>query len=105
MRVDQLCAAYDKMFNVKDRIKAIQEVDGILANDHQYALHWYAPYIRLAFWNKFGAPQGYLPRTGDSSGMQQMWWADSAKDAQLQKALRDTSVKLAVGPVRRSLLG
>jgi hypothetical protein len=30
--------------------------------------------------------------------VQQLWWADPAKDAQLQKALRDTSVKLAVGP-------
>jgi len=98
MRVDQLCEAYDKMFNVNDRIKAIREIDGILANDYQYALQWYAPYIRLAFWNKFGTPHGYLLRTNDSSGMQQLWWADSAKDAQVQKAMRDSSVKLAVGP-------
>ena len=38
VRVDQLCDAYDKMFDVKDRIKAIREIDGILANDYQYAL-------------------------------------------------------------------
>lgn len=97
VRVDQLCDAYDKMFNVNDRIKAIREIDGILANDYQYTLQWYAPYIRLAFWNKFGTPQGFLLRTGDSSGMQQLWWADPAKDGQVRKAMRDTSVKLAVG--------
>ena len=28
-------------------------------------LLWYAPSIRIAYWNKFGMPPGYLPRTGD----------------------------------------
>ena len=60
-RVDQLCAAYDKMFDVKERVRAMQEVDGILANSYQYALQWYAPFTRIAYWNKFGTPRHLVP--------------------------------------------
>ena len=66
-RVDQICKAYDKMFDVQERISAIREIDGILANAYQYVLLWYAPSTRIAYWNKFGIPPGYLPRTGDCS--------------------------------------
>ncbi len=97
-RVDQLDEAYDKMFDVKQRIRAIQEIDGILANDYQYILEWYDPAIRIAYWNKFGTPPGYFLRTGDAFTTVPMWWVDPDKDAALQKALRDPSVKLDVGP-------
>lgn len=97
-RVDQICAAYDKMFNVPDRIKAMREVDKIITNDYQYALQWYDPAIRIAYWNKFGVPQGYFPRTSDALSELTMWWIDPAKDAALQKAMRDTSAKLQAGP-------
>jgi len=97
-RVDELCAAYDKMFDVQERIRAIREIDGIVANSHNYVLHWSAPFIRIAFWNKFGTPPGYLSRTGDEYMSHLMWWVDPEKDASLQRALRDSSVKLEVGP-------
>ena len=98
VRVDQICAAYDKMFGVKDRISAMREVDGIIAKDYQYALQWYDPSIRIAYWNRFGTPQGYLLRTSDAYSELTLWWIDPAKDAALQKAMRDSSVKLEVGP-------
>jgi microcin C transport system substrate-binding protein len=97
-RVDQLDEAYDKMFDVKQRIKAIQEIDGIVANDYQYILEWYDPAIRVAYWNRFGTPPGYFLRTGDVYTATPMWWLDPDKDAALQKALRDPAVKLDVGP-------
>jgi microcin C transport system substrate-binding protein len=96
-RVDELCKAYDKMFNIDDRIRANREIDGILANAYHYVLLWDAPYTRIAYWNKFGVPPGYIPRTGDYSAVWQMWWNDPAKDATLQQALRDPSKKLEVG--------
>ena len=96
-RVDQICAAYDKMFDVKQRISAMREVDGIIAKDYQYTLQWYDPAIRIAYWNKFGIPQGYLLRTGDAYTELSMWWIDPAKDAALRRAIRDASVKLEVG--------
>jgi len=96
-RVDQICAAYDKMFNVPERIKAMRDIDKIVADDYQYALEWYDPAIRIAYWNKFGAPQGYFPRTADALSELTTWWIDPAKDAALQKAMRNSSAKLEVG--------
>jgi hypothetical protein len=83
---------------MKDRIRILREVDGIMANAYQYVLLWYGPYTRLLWWNRFGAPSGYLLRTGDYSSMYSLWWIDPAKDAQLKQALRNPSQKLEVGP-------
>ncbi len=103
-RVDELCKEYDRMFNVADRIRAIREIDGILANEYHYVLWWYGPFTRIIYWNKFGTPQGYFSRTGDSMGagngpgIPQLWWIDPAKQSKLEQALRDPSIKLDVGP-------
>ncbi len=97
-RVDELLAAYDKMFNLEERIRAVREMDGILANSYQYILLWDAPYTRVIFWNKLGAPPGYLTRTGDYYSIYTLWWVDPQKDAKLQAALRNSSLKLDVGP-------
>ena len=104
-RVDELCKQYDTMFNVNDRIKAIREIDNLVANDYQYVLLWNGPFTRILYWNKFGYPNGYWSRTGDylgagnGPGLIQMWWIDSANQSKLEQALRDPSVKLEVGPV------
>jgi microcin C transport system substrate-binding protein len=99
-RVDELCKEYDRMFDVQERIRAIREIDGIMANEYHYALHWYAPYVfpRPVYWNKFGTPPGYVSRTGDYFAIYSMWWIDPDKDAKLQQALRDPSIKLGAGP-------
>jgi microcin C transport system substrate-binding protein len=96
-RVDELCKQYDKSFDTQERIRIIREIDGILANSYNYALHWTAPFTRIAFWNKFGTPSGYLTRTGDAYTAHQLWWVDPDKDAKLKRALGDSSVKLEVG--------
>jgi microcin C transport system substrate-binding protein len=103
-RVDEICKQYDAMFNVDDRVRAIREIDGIVANEYQYVHLWYGPFTRVLFWNKFGTPPGYLSRTGDyfgdqgGPGIPQMWWIDTTKQAKLEEALRNPSVKLEVGP-------
>lgn len=103
-RVDELDKQYDKTFNVADRIRIIREIDGILANEYHYILWWYGPFTRVIFWNKFGTPKGYFSRSGDYSGagtgpgIPQLWWIDPAKQSKLEQALRDSSVKLEVGP-------
>ena len=104
-RADELFKQYDVAFDTKERIRIIREVDGLVANDHQYALLWTGPFTRVLYWNKFGAPKGYLSRTGDAGGasggpgLLQMWWADSAKAAELDTARRDTTKKMEVGAV------
>jgi microcin C transport system substrate-binding protein len=96
-RVDELLAQYDKEFDQKKRIAIIQEIDGILANSYQYILGWDAPFQRIAYWNKFGQPEGYLSRIGDYREIPTLWWLDPKKDADLRRALGDESVNLPVG--------
>ncbi len=96
-RVDQLCRDYDKMFDEKQRIKTIQEIDGIVTNTYDRILLWSAPSISIAYWNRFGTPPGILPRAGDEYTVYGLWWLDPDKNAQLQQAQRDPSKKLEVG--------
>ena len=97
-RVDQLLSEYDRMFDPEDRVRVIQEIDGILANSYQYILSWSAPFTRVGYWNKFGAPPGYLSRIGDYGAVWMMWWIEPQKERDLQEALRDSSKQLEVGP-------
>jgi microcin C transport system substrate-binding protein len=104
-RADELFKQYDVAFDSQERIRIIREVDGLVANDYQYALLWTGPFTRVLYWNKFGTPKGYLSRTGDyfgssgGPGFLQMWWADSAKAAELDAARRDPSKNMEVGAV------
>ncbi len=95
--VDELLAQYDKEFDQSKRAAIIQQIDLILANAHDYALQWYGPYQRFAYWNRFGHPDSYLTRVGDYTDVLTLWWVDPQKQAALDHALRDDSVKLPVG--------
>jgi len=97
-RVDQLLTAYDREFDQQKRIEIIREIDGILANAHHYILEWQAPFQRIAYWNKFGHPEGYLTRFGDYRDIATLWWVDPAKEQQLGQAMGSTTTSLAVGP-------
>ncbi|MCZ6769702.1 MAG: extracellular solute-binding protein [Acidobacteria bacterium] len=96
-RLDEITDAYDRMFELEERIGAIQEVDGILANLYPYMLEWTAPYHRIVFWNKFGYPSGHLTRTGDQRGIPTLWWIDPEKSQRLNSAQADPSIQLEVG--------
>jgi microcin C transport system substrate-binding protein len=98
-RVDQLLPMYDVEFDQAKRVEIIREIDGILSNERHYALKWQAPFHRIAYWNKFGHPQGYFSRVGDTYDMVGLWWIDPAKSAQLNRAMSDGSVKLQVEPL------
>jgi len=96
-RVDQLLKDYDVEFDPQKRSAIIQQIDGVLASSYQYILGWDAPFNRIAFWNKFGHPDGYFTRIGDYSDIPSLWWNDPQKDAELRRALGDDSVTLPVG--------
>jgi microcin C transport system substrate-binding protein len=96
-RVDELLGAYDREFDPQQRIAIIQEIDGIVADSYEYVLEWAGPFHRVAYWNKFGHPEGYLSRVGDYRDMPSLWWVDPQKDAELRRALGDNSVNLPVG--------
>ena len=64
---------------------------------YHYILGWDGPFQRIAYWNKFGQPPGYLTRFGDYRDAPTLWWVDPQKDADLKRAMADNSVKLPVG--------
>ena len=57
------------------------------------------PFQRIAYWNKFGHPEGFLSRTGDYTDMPSLWWIDPQKEQQLNQAIANSSVKLPIDPV------
>jgi microcin C transport system substrate-binding protein len=103
-RIDEICDLYDAEYDPAKRAALLQELDGILTSQYHYIMEWYAPAARLAYWNRFGFPQGTFSRVGDydgslAPGMPQLWWIDPAKNQQLEQALRTPSVKLEIPPV------
>ena len=105
-RVDELIDQYNREFDLKKRIGLIREMDGILTNEYQYALQWYGPSQRLAYWNRYGQPKGTLTRIGRYNsdlllgpGMEQLWWIDAEKSQKLEKAMKDPTIKLETRPV------
>jgi microcin C transport system substrate-binding protein len=97
-RVDELLDAYDREFDQQKRVAIIREIDGIVANEHHYVLGWDAPFQRIAYWNQFGHPAGYVSRVGDYRDVATLWWLDQPKEQRLTQAMRDNSTNLAVGP-------
>jgi len=100
-RIDQILGLYDTEFDQQKRAALIRELDGILANEHHYILTWEEPFQRIAFWNKFGHPDSYLTRLGDSREPPTLWWIDPQKEQQLNRAMSDPSIKFEVGPVEK----
>ena len=80
-RIDEICEKYKLAFDQKERVALIRQLDKILTEQYHYVLGWYAPAIRIGYWNKFGYPAGILTRTGDHEtdtnlgpGPEQLWW-------------------------------
>lgn len=96
-RIDELCEQYNVTFDMKKRVAQIREIDSLATNEIGYALGWYAPYNRFAYWNKFGMPPGILSRTGDYFSAIGLWWYDPQKNADLQDAIKDAKKTLPVG--------
>ena len=95
-RVDEICDKYPLMFDVNDRIEAVKEIDGIVCNEHLYALGWYAAHTRLLYWDKFGMPEYVLGKSDDESSILQCWWFDDEKERNLVEAKKNGQ-KLPVG--------
>lgn len=97
-RIDQLCDQYDITYDRAERIRIIQEIDGILASMQPYALSWYYPSQRIAYTNQFGHPEGYFSRTGDAfDDVPTYWYNDPEKAAEYDEAVKDPNKKLEQG--------
>jgi microcin C transport system substrate-binding protein len=97
-RADEIIDAYEKEFDLDNRVKLLQEFDGILNAEHHFVFQWTAPFDRLVFSNKFGFPQGVLTRIGDYRDVPYLWWVDPEKSRRFEAAMKDTSINLGEGP-------
>lgn len=105
-KMTEILGKYAASFTVKERTELLRQLDNVMANQYHYIFMWTAPYKRLAFWNKFGQPPGYLTRIGDwnsdlalGPGPERLWYVDPAKEAALKKAQADPDMKLPIGPL------
>jgi len=95
-RIDELCAQYDKSYDIDERIKILQEVDKLAVSGFYNAFGWVAPYgMRAAYWNKFDHPEWALTYTGDWAGTIQLWWENpekAKKVAEFKAGNKDVSI-------------
>ena len=96
-RADELMEKELVTFDQEERVRIIRELDSILMASGQYALAWYAPFTRVAYWNKFGHPEFYLGKISDWRYIISYWWISEEKIAKLNEALQDPSIDLGEG--------
>jgi microcin C transport system substrate-binding protein len=94
-RVDALCSMYPEAFDMEERVNIIREIDGIVFNQHHYILTWYSPCDRVLYWNRFGYPDWYTPRTGGT--VLEAWWIDVEKDNRVRAGKADPSITMPIG--------
>jgi microcin C transport system substrate-binding protein len=97
-RIDQICEREQVTFDRTERIRLLQELDGILVAENHYALGYHVPYVRVAYWNKFGHPDFILTRIEDWDDAFALWWFEPEKAATVAKGMRDKSVKMPLLP-------
>ncbi len=101
-KVDQLCKDYNVAFERAEQRKIVQEIDRLIYAEHPFALGWYGPYERVAFWDKFGYPQNYLSRYGIGNELSEemiaRWWYDPVREKAMLAA-REKGESLPQGPL------
>ena len=96
-RVDQICEEYNREYDLKKRIKLIQELDSIVTNQYTTILYFYSDNLRILYWNKFGVPEFVFPsvfydgRVTDREVQSSIafWWYDEEADKALQTAIEN----------------
>jgi microcin C transport system substrate-binding protein len=76
----------DRIIFAKDRdelVAATRAMDRVLLWNHYVVPQWYAPYSRVAFWNRFGHPVKFPEQ---SVGFPTVWWWDSVAASKLAAA-------------------
>jgi microcin C transport system substrate-binding protein len=102
--IDAILDQYPKMFDLKDRIAALQKLDALIYQEQPYVLDWYGPFSRILYWNRFGIPASYFTKIGDYNDMLSMWWYEPDKDKALQDAVKNNT-QLPVGDVEVDFWG
>ncbi len=99
LRADEIIEEELVTFDQKRRIALIRELDSILMEAQPFALAWYAPFQRIAYWNYFGQPDFYISRMGDWQNVYTYWWYDEKKATTVKNGKDTPSVTMEVGDV------
>ena len=89
-KVDKLAIdrLIDRVIFTEDRaelVAATRALDRVLLWNDFVVPQWFAPKVRLAYWNRYGQPEK-LP--GLTPGFLQVWWFDQEKADRLLGAAR-----------------
>ncbi len=96
-KVDKFCEVYDRTRDLKRRIQIVQRIDEAIFAEHPYALGWYGPYERIAYWDKLGHPEKYFTATNrPDADILSLWWHDPERAKAVEEARR-TGASLPVG--------
>lgn len=89
-RVDELCEEYNKVLDRKKQKEITREIDKIVCSEVPYAFGWYAGYMRILYWDRFGHPERYVTRITDQveEAILTYWWWDEGKHGQLESAMK-----------------
>lgn len=98
-RVDALLDEYDRAYDLEDQIRIIREIDGLIYDQHPYALAWYLPCERVVYWNRFAMPDFGVWATSDRHELMYSWWIDEEKDALVQRGKSDSTVTMEALPI------
>lgn len=88
-RVDELCEEYNRVLDRKRQKEITREIDKLVCAEVPYAFGWYAGYMRILYWNRFGHPERYVTRITDQSNeaILAYWWWDEDKHNALEAAM------------------
>lgn len=88
-QVDGLIRIYERSLDADARRKALWKIDKIVHDDAFYVPFWYAPYIRVAYWDYVQFPKFYLPKRTQLLTDYFVEWIDPQKKQALAEAMRD----------------
>ncbi len=97
--IDSLILIYNSSEDIRKRIEAIKQIDSLAVNSYHYVLGWYIPYVRIAFQNKFGYPEGILSKSNSVIGLLSIWYYDVKKAEKYWYAKDNPSEKLESGEI------
>ncbi|MBY8917261.1 extracellular solute-binding protein [Nitratireductor sp. L1-7-SE] len=81
-------ALVEKIIYVKDReelVAASRALDRVLLWNYYWVPQWHAPYVRIAYWNKFGMPEKQPEYAGVDL---ESWWIDPEREKALAAKYR-----------------
>ena len=71
--------------NKQELVTALRALDRALLHNHYIVPHWYSPYTRIVYWDKFGVPQVSPKYDRYFTYAIFTWWYDEKKALQLKQ--------------------